>query len=360
MERFSCRTEVVSGPGAVKVLQEYNCRRLLVATESRLLHTDTVREIVRSAGSVETVFLTDVDAEPTMKQAVEASRRIREFSPDLMVAVGARYVLDWGKAAACFSKQGCILASVPTAVGSGSEVTPWVTLTHNGRRHLLRDQSMRPDIAILEHGLTESHRKTEVAEDGFEMLAAALEAYAGMECGFLKTIHAREAFTSGWGALPAAVAGTTAALRRMQIASVLTGLATADAAHGLCRAMENSLGIVFGVSRGKAAAMLLPAVIGCNAHAAGRRYAELSRAAGLGGSREDLGVRNLRSGLVRLRRDLNLPGTLVQAGVDIRSVWNNTGRIVELTLEDPVCRNNPVTADDFVVRRILDEITGRI
>ena len=139
----------------------------------------------------------------------------------------------------------------------------------------------------------------------------------------------------------------------------MTGLAVDQTGLGLCRAMENSLGMVFGLSRGKAAGILLPVIVGCNAHAAGRRYAELSRAAGMGGSNEGMGVRNLRSGLLRLRRELGLPGTLLQAGIDIRTIWNSGKRIVELTLEDPECRNNPVTVDDYLVRRILEEITGR-
>ena len=105
--------------------------------------------------------------------------------------------------------------------------------------------------------------------------------------------------------------------------------------------------------------MLLPVIVDCNAHAAGRRYAELSRAAGTGGSNEGMGVRNLRAGLLRLRRELGLPGSLVQAGLDIRVIWNSGKQIVEQTLEDPECRNNPVTVDDFLVRRILEEITGR-
>ena len=33
---------------------------------------------------------------------------------------------------------------------------------------------------------------------------------------------------------------------------------------------------------------------------------------------------------------------------------------VELTLEDPDCRNNPLTVDDYLVRRILEAITGRL
>ena len=360
MEQFTCRTRIISGSGALEILKEQHCRRLVMAVEPRLLHAGKIQDIVRITGSAETIFLTDVDPEPTMKQAVEASCRIREFQPDLVVAVGSRYVLDWGKAMVCFSRHPCTLAAIPTAVGGGSEVTGCVTLTHNGHRHLLRDESMHPDITVLDHGLAENTPKEMVREDGFTLLAAALEAYTGMNHGFLSAFHAREAFASGYAALPAAFAGNSAALRRLQMASVLEGLAVEETGLGLCRAMENSIGIVFGLSRGKVSAILLPAIIGCNAHAAGRRYAELSRIAGMGGSREELGIRNLKAGLIRLRRELGLPGTLVQAGVDIRSVWNSGRRIVELTLEDPQCRNNPVTVDDFMVRRILEEITGRI
>ena len=151
-----------------------------------------------------------------------------------------------------------------------------------------------------------------------KLLAAALEAYTGEGGGFLALLHGREAFASGYAALPAAFAGDGAALGRMQMASVLTGLAVEASGLGLCRAMANSLVTVFGLSRGKAAAILMPAIIGCNAHGAGRRYAELSRAAGMGGSREEIGVRNLRAGLIRLRRELGMPGALIQAGVDIR------------------------------------------
>jgi alcohol dehydrogenase class IV len=186
-----------------------------------------------------------------------------------------------------------------------------------------------------------------------------MEAYVSVSGGLLTDIHAREAFASVWAALPAACAGNEKARAKLQTASVLTGLAVEQAGLGLCRAMENSLGMVFGLSRGKAAGILLPVIVGCNAHAAGRRYAQLSRAAGMGGSNEGMGVRNLRSGLLRLRQELGLPGSLIQAGIDIRTIWNSGSRIVEMTLEDPECRNNPVAVDDFLVRRILEEITGR-
>lgn len=357
MERFGCGASVVSGEDALSALGELNCRRLLLVTQPEWIRLGLADRIVKAAGDPETEYIELTDPEPTMFQAVEGSRKIQTFHPDLVAALGDRCALDLGKAMTCFSNYSCTLAAIPTVFGSGSEVTDQVSLAHNGRRHLLQNRAMAPDLAILDSSLTAHLTQNQIGEGGFELLAAALEAHAA-RAGPFQAIHAREAFASCWAVLPAAFAGNPAARKRLQVASVLAGLG--QTGPGLCRALENSLGIVFGLSRGKAAAMLLPAVIGCNAHAAGRRYAELSRAAGLGGSREDIGIRNLRAGLVRLRRELGLPGTLVQAGVDIRSVWSRGKQVVELTLEDPACRNNPVTVDDFVVRRLLEEITGRI
>lgn len=360
MERFACETTVVFGEGALSVLGEQQCRRLLVLTEPSLHQAEPVRQIVKAAGNPETAYLDNVGAEPTMVQAVEGSQKVKRFQPDLVVALGSRNVMDWGKAMTCFSRCSYTLAVIPTTFGSGVEVTDQVTLTHNGHRHLLRDRAMRPNLAILDSSLTVQMSQAEIREGGFELLATALEAYTSSCDGPFRDLHAREAFVSGWAALPGAYSGNAFARRRMQIASVLTGFASNRTDLGLCRAMENSLGVVFGLSRGTAAGILLPAIVGCNAHAAGRKYAELSRAAGLGGSSEGIGLRNLKNGLLRLRRELNLPGTLVQAGVDLRRVWSSGKRIVELTLEDPACRNNPVAVDDFMVRRILEEITGRM
>lgn len=355
MDRFSCRTTVVSGTNALSVLGEEKWERMLLIAEPGTVYGARIRQAAGYPAMEQQEVTT-----PTVKQAVEGSRKIREFHPDLVVALGDRTVLDCGKAMVCFSREPCTLAAVPAAIGSGSEVTGTAILSHNGCRHLFQDPAMYPAMAILDAGLTEKFSGAAVREGGFELLAAAAEAFAGMNGGCLRDLHAREAFAAAWGALPAACAGNIHARQRLQMAGVLAGMAGEGTEPGLCRAMENSLVTLFGISPGKAAAMLLPAIIGCNAHAAGMRYAELSRAAGLGGSREDIGIRNLKSGLVRLRRELGLPGTLVQAGIDIRAVWNHSRKIVELTLEDPACRNNPVAVDDFMVRRILEEITGRI
>lgn len=360
MERFVCPTKIVSGDGALTALKEMGCKRLLVVTDETRMKNGQARQAAEVSGCEKIEYYDSLEIDATMKQAVEGAGMVKAFGPDLVAAVGGRNVLDCAKAMVCFSRCKCILAAVPTAFGSGAETTDQVLLTHNHCRHLLSDERMRPDFAVLEAGFTEIMTRLEVGEWGFELLSASLEAYAAKNRGMLTQIHAREGFCLGWRALPAAFSGNAAARQRLQTASALAGMAWSITGLGLCCAMENSLGCLLHLSRGKLAAMLLPAVIGCNAYAAGMWYAELARAAGMGGSSESVGVRNLRTGLVRLRRELGLPGTLAQAGIPPRVVWDQVGRIVALTLEDPACRNNPVAADDFLVRRILEEITGRL
>ncbi len=348
---------MASGKGALELLREGAYQKMLLVMHPGQQQTD---RIIRAAGNPETEIFEAAEWKSSMKRAVEGSSAIKAFEPDLVVALGETGTLELGKAMRCFSKHACALAVIPTSVGAGSEISARVSLTYNGRFHELGDPGMKPTFAILDDDLIRETPRGQIAEDGFALIAAALESYTGIRGGLLSDLHAREAFVSGWAALSAAFTGKGQALKRLQTASVLTGLALDSTGYGLCRAMENSLGIVFGLSRGKLSGILLPAIIGCNGHAAGRRYAELSRAAGMGGSREEIATGNLKTGLVRLRRELGLPGTLVQAGVDLRRIWNNSKRIVDLTLEDSACRNNPVMVDDFLVRRILDEVTGRI
>lgn len=359
MERFACETMVVSGEGALSVLGEQKCRRMMVVTDPMLRRQGLVKQIIRAAGNPVTECLEDVDPEPTMLQAVEGSRRLREFGPDLVAALGGSNVMDCAKAMACFSRQPCTLVTIPTAFDSGAEVTDRVLLSHQRRRHLLQDRAMRPRLAVLDPDFPGQQTRSALGEAGCSLLAISLEAFTARDGGWITGMHAREAFSAVWAGLPAAIAGNMAACRKLQMASAMAGMAYDRTGLGLCRAMENSLASQFGLSGGKLAAILLPAIIGCNGHAAGRKYAELARAAGMGGSSDSIGLRNLKSGLIRLRRELGLPGTLAQAGVDPRRVWANVQQIVTLTLEDPECRNNPVAVDDFMVRRILEEITGR-
>ena len=341
-------------------LGKLGARRLFVVTDPYFMKDGTALRIASAAGADQVEYFDGVQPDPTVELAAEGTAKLRAFGPDVIVALGGGSAMDCAKAMAYFAGEKAKFVAIPTTSGSGSEVTDFAILTHDRVKHPLVDKRLRPDMAILDSDLLGGLPPALVADGGFDVLTHAREAYVAREAGAFTDALAREAFCVAFANLPASFAGRTQVRLKIHRAATMAGLAFTQAGLGLCHAMAHSLGGAFHVPHGRLNAILLPAVIGFNAPAAGEKYAQLARAAGLGGSADTVAVRNLRSALVRLRRELNLPSTLAQAGVEPRKVWMEMDAIVKATLADPCCKSNPAEADDFTVRRILDEVTGRV
>ena len=359
MEKFSCKTTIFSGAGAISALGEMGGKRLFLVTDPYFMKNGMAQKVADAAKCGQVEIFDKVQPDPTVELAAEGTARVREFGPDLLVALGGGSAMDCAKAMAFFAKGDYRLVAIPTTSGSGSEVTDFAILTHGKVKHPLVDGALRPDAAILDSDLLGELPKGLIADSGFDVLAHAAEAYVAKDAGAITDLYAREAFGSVYASLPASYAGRKEVRLKVHMAATMAGMAFTQAGLGLCHAISHSLGGMFHVPHGRLNAILLPSIINCNAHTAGKKYAELARAAGMGGSADTIAVRNLKNGLIRLRRELNLPETLAQAGVSPRAVWGNVGSIVQAALEDPCCKSNPVAADDFLVRRILEEVTGR-
>ena len=360
MEEFSCKTKILSGPGAVTALGELGAKKLFLVTDPYFKKNGMAEKVAKATKCPQVEYFDKIQPDPTVELAAEGTAMLREFQPDLLVALGGGSAMDCAKAMAFFAKGDYKLAAIPTTSGSGSEVTDFAILTHNKVKHPLVDKRLRPDYAILDSDFLQELPKGLIAETGFDVLTHAVEAYTATGAGTITDLYAREAFSSAYAALPASYAGRKDVRLKVHLAATMAGMAFTQAGLGLCHAMAHSLGGMFHVPHGRLNAILLPAVIGCNAGTAGKKYAELARAAGMGGSADTIAVRNLKNSLIRLRRELNLPETLAQAGVDPRSVWRSAGGIVKAALDDPCCKSNPMPVDDFLVRRILEEVTGRV
>ena len=170
---------------------------------------------------------------------------------------------------------------------------------------------------------------------------------------------AADAFHVVYANLPASFHGNCQVRQRIHTAATMAGLAFSQAGLGICHAIAHSLGGLFHLPHGRLNAILLPAVIDCNAHTAAAKYARLARSSGLGGAADTVAVRNLKNALIRLRKELKMPETLAQAGIEPGLVWHHSAQIVKAVLADPCCKTNPMRVEDFMVRRILEEVTGR-
>jgi len=359
LKQFTCKTKILSGAGTVAALKELDARRLLLVTDPFFHENGTAAQIATLSGAPHTEIFHNITPDPTVDLAAQGTALLRSFQPDVLVALGGGSAMDCAKAMLYFSGVQATFVAIPTTSGSGSEVTDFAILTHKGVKHPLVDPRLRPDIAILDSNLLQSLPKGLIADSGFDVLCHALEAYVAKDASPITDALAADAFQTVYALLPASYSGSKEVRLPIHVAATMAGMAFTQAGLGLCHALAHVLGGAFHVSHGKLNAILLPAVIGCNAHAAGKRYAQLAAAAGIGGSAETLAVRNLRNALTRLRRELNMPDTLAQAGIAPGVLRARMRELVPAVLADPCCASNPIGAEDFMVRRILDEVAGR-
>ena len=358
MEQFSCRTRIFSGEGAVSALSELNVGRLLMVTDPYFYKNGTAQRIAQLAcpGAVE--YFHEVAPDPSVELAARGTAAVQAFKPDTVAALGGGSAMDCAKAMVYFSGTAARLIAIPTTSGSGSEVTDFAILTHNGVKHPLVDPRLRPDVAIVDSELVSGLPAGLVADGGFDVLTHALEAYTATGAGAISDALALEAFRTAFRELPASFAGNHSARTEVHSAATMAGLAFTQAGLGVCHAIAHALGGEFHTPHGRLNAILLPAVITHNAQGAGKRYGALAQAIGLEGRAESIGVRNLRAALIRLRRELGLPATLAQAGLSPAAVGAKAPAIAKAAVADPCCKTNPVPVTEEMVRQILAEVTG--
>ena len=359
VKRYNGKPTVISGEGAVAALKELGAKRLLVVTDPYFYENGTAARVGAASGAQQVEYFHQIRPDPTVELAAEGTAAVKAFGPDAIVALGGGSAMDCAKAMVYFSGMDVPFAAIPTTSGSGSEVTDFAILTHKGVKHPLVDERLRPTLAILDSTLLEQLPQKLIADTGFDVLSHALEAFVATDAGMITDALAKDAFSTVFALLSASYSGNRAVRLQIHTAATMAGMAFTQAGLGLCHAMAHSLGGMFHVPHGRLNAILLPAVIACNAHSAGDRYAIIAAAAGIGGSAKSVAVRNLKNGLVRLRRELNMPSTLMQAGINPGQVMFKTNALVEATLADPCCATNPIKPEPFMVRRILEEVTGR-
>ena len=360
MEQFFCKTRIVSGAGSVSYLKELGSKRLLMVADPYFAENGTAEKLAQLSGAAEYRIFHKVTPDPSVELAAEGTAQLREFHPDTLVALGGGSVMDCAKAMAYFAGEPVRLVAIPTTSGSGSEVTDFAVLTHGKVKHPLVDEKLCPEVAILDSDLLRQLPKGLIADTGFDVLCHAMEAYVATGAGAITEALAKDAFAAAFAGLPASYAGNREVRLRIHTAATMAGIAFTRAGLGLCHAMSHALGGFFHLPHGRLNAILMPHVLECNAHVCAPKYAALARGVGLPGAADSVAVRNLKNGLVRLRREMGLPQTLKEAGVDPRQVRYNAGEIVKAVLEDPCCKTNPMPVEDYMVRRILEEVTGSV
>ena len=357
MESFSCKTKIISGTGAIWELASLGAKRILVVADPYFRETEWPEKLKKATNAEKSECFFEVTPDPSVELSAKGTALVQAFQPDTVIALGGGSAMDCAKAMVYFSGVKARFVAIPTTSGSGSEVTDFAILTHGGVKHPLIDSRLQPELAILDGNLLSSLPKNLIADAGYDIIAHALESYVATGAGAISRALAADAFEAAYTHLPASFAGDTQVRLQIHLAATMAGMAFSQSGLGLCHAMAHALGGQFHLPHGRLNAILLPAVVEANA-AANSHYAGLARSAGLGGTAEAVAVRNLKNALIRLRKELQLPATLAQAGVSPQQVKQATEVLVKSVLADPCCATNPARVDGAMVRGVLQQVTG--
>lgn len=342
MQVFHCPTKIYTGTGALNILREFQARRVLIVTDSFFSKNGTAGKIGALVPGAEVRIFDKVTPDPQAALAAEGAAVCVEFQPDLLMALGGGSPMDCAKGIRMAYGKAMQFVAIPTTSGSGSEMTSFSILTHNGVKHPLVDPLLRPDAAILDDTLLDQLPKHLIADTGMDLLAHCLEALVAKKRSELTDAMAMHAAQTVLERLPASFSGDRTARLPLHEAACMAGIAFDQAGLGVCHALAHAIGGRWHVPHGRLCAILLPAVLDYNAHQALQQYARLARRCGFLAATDRLALRQLGCEIVRLRKLLKLPGSLIQAGIPKVQWLADKERVFKSALADPCCGTNPI------------------
>ena len=291
---FATAHRVIFGEGAVRDVPASAAalgKRALLVTGATAERAEPLRMSLGTAGVASVTFR--VAGEPTIDLIRSAPRDC-----EIVIAIGGGSVLDAGKAiAAMIANSGdpldylevigrgqalpaqaapCI--AIPTTAGTGSEVTRNAVLASPGHRvkASLRSAGMLPRLAVVDPELTYGLPRAITASTGLDALTQLIEPYVSVRANPMTDALCVEGIRSAARALPRVCAdgADRPARAEMAWASLLGGMALANAGLGAVHGFAAPVGGMFPAPHGAICAAVLPHAIDVNIRATGSRAPE--------------------------------------------------------------------------------------
>jgi alcohol dehydrogenase class IV len=367
---------VFYGPGALARLGTEAARlgrKALVVTGSASLRggggLGRVLGGLRENG-VAALLFEGVEADPSTETVDRGTKEALAAGCDMVVAVGGGSALDAGKAIAGVATNGgpardylhgkeierpplpCV--AVPTTAGTGSEVTKNAVITDRaeGVKRSIRHRLLIPAAAVVDPELTYTLPPAVTAATGMDALAQLIEPYVSRRSTPLTDALALHGIALVGRCLARAVRdGRDAGARAgMSLASLLSGMALANAGLGAAHALSHPLGARFAVPHGLGCAILLPRVMSFNAAFAAGKYARVAEALGadVRGLDAASGAEKAAELVAALSAEIGIPAGLSTFGVTERDIPAIAREARGSSLD-----GNPVAADEGALAGIL-------
>ncbi len=385
---FRVPNQIYFNMNAVENLRQFPSRSTLIITNPALEQIGLL-DIVRRYVPPQTLarVLAIPDAEPEVNVINRGLETLKDYKADQIVALGGGSVIDAAKImrlryespdadldelAAPFldirkrvvefpagNGNRVRLIAISTTSGTGSEVTPFAVLLDHarGRKVTLADYSLTPDVAIVDPQFVMSMPKGLTADTGIDCLTHALEAGVSIFASPFTDSNAMQAIRLVFRYLPVAYRHprNEEARGMMHNAACIAALAFSNASVGVNHALAHAFGARFGISHGRANALMLPHVIAFNAsvptkfmpspnqrgYIAHKKYALIADLLGLGGHTVAEKVQKLIDAVEQLLDELEVPRSIADLGIARQDFECALPDMAATAFDDPSWRSNP-------------------
>ncbi|MSS64937.1 1-propanol dehydrogenase PduQ [Velocimicrobium porci] len=366
MDCFNVGTKIMIGAKRFPEIFE-GMSRVFVVTDRFMFESGKVSYVTDRLEkmNIEHQIFSDVSADPDIDMVTKGVSAIIQFEPQAVVAFGGGSAIDAAKSIVFFGKKEgnikqCKFVAIPTTSGTGSEVSRFSVITdrEKGIKYPLVNDSLLPDVAILDAELVKSVPPSVTADTGIDVLTHAIEAFVCTEANDFTNAAAEKAIKLVRSYLLRAYQNPDdmEARQGMHNASCLAGIAFSNSGLGLNHGMAHALGGKFHIPHGRANGILLPYVMAYNAGChdtltpIAKKYAQIARLLHIDSS----SIRQSAFNMVRTTKQyigkLNLPNTIEAAGVKQSEFEQELDALATAALADSCTATNPreCTKEDII------------
>ncbi len=286
---FATATKIIFGPGTLREiggLARGFGERALVVTGRNSRRAEVLLDLLRAESIASTPFA--VEGEPTLAQVTQGKLAARKADCQFVIGLGGGGALDAAKAiAAMLTNDGELLdylevigrgqtltrsaapcLAIPTTAGTGAEVTRNAVLASPAHqvKVSLRSPLLLPRLALVDPELTLGLPPALTASTGLDALTQLIEPYVSCRANPVTDALCVEGMRHvAWALRVAWQDGSHAEAREaMALASLLSGLALANAGLGAVHGFAAPIGGRFDAPHGAVCAALLPHVMAAN------------------------------------------------------------------------------------------------
>lgn len=380
--RFTLPRDIYYGKDSLEVLKTIKGKKAILVigggSMKRVGFVDKIIGYLKEAG-IETKLFEGVEPDPSVETVMKGAAAMREFEPDLIVALGGGSPIDAAKAMWVFYeypdttfeeiiqpfsfpelRKKAKFIAISSTSGTATEVTAFSVITDyaKGIKYPLADFNITPDIAIVDPALVATLPPHLVAHTGMDALTHAIEAYVSTLNSPFTDPLAIKAIQMVNEHLIKSFSGDMSSREEMHYAQCLAGEAFSNALLGIVHSLAHKTGAAFStghIPHGEANAIYLPYVIKYNAKNAEARYADIARSIGIDGTDAEC-VTKLCDKIDAMNAELNIPKTLKEFGIKEDEFKEKVNKIAELAVGDACTGSNPRPVDTESMAKILDAI----